>query len=59
LQKEVADLVFTRKLDVRKLITHTFELAQTAEAVALAAQATPGALKIIVSPEKNEFHKRL
>lgn len=52
LQKEVADLVFTRKLDVRKVITHTFELAQTSEAVALAAKATPGALKILVCPNR-------
>jgi threonine dehydrogenase-like Zn-dependent dehydrogenase len=41
-------------LDVRKLITHTFELAQTAEAVALAAQARPDALKVVVSPEKHD-----
>ena len=54
LQKEVAGIVFTRKLDVRKLITHTFGLEQTAEAVALAAQASPGALKIVVSPEKHD-----
>ena len=54
LQKEVAEIVFRRKLDVRKLITHTFELAETAEAVALAAQARPGALKIVVSPEKHD-----
>jgi L-iditol 2-dehydrogenase len=50
LQKEVAELVFKRKLDVRKLITHTFKLEQTAEAIALAAQATPGALKVLVCP---------
>jgi len=59
LQKEVADLVFTRKLDIRKLITHTFELAQTSEAVALAAKATPGALKIVVCPEANDSAQRL
>jgi L-iditol 2-dehydrogenase len=59
LQKEVADLVFTRKLDVRKLITHTFELAQTSEAVALAAKATPGALKIVVCPKTNDSAQRL
>ena len=52
LQKEVADLVFNRKLDVRKLITHTFPLEKTAAAVALAAKASPGALKIVISPEQ-------
>ena len=52
IQKEVADLVFHRKLDVRKLITHTLPLEKTADAIALAAKATPGALKIVVCPEK-------
>jgi L-iditol 2-dehydrogenase len=50
LQKEVADLVFSRKLDVRKLITHTFALERTAEAIALAAKPSPGALKVVVTP---------
>lgn len=54
LQKEVADLVFTRKLDVRKLITHTFNLEQTAGAVALASKPAADALKIMVAPEKTE-----
>lgn len=51
LQKEVADLVFSRKLDVRKLITHTFELAETTRAVELAATASAAALKIVITPE--------
>jgi L-iditol 2-dehydrogenase len=50
LQKEVADLVFSRKLDVRKLTTHTFPLARTAEAIALAAKPSPDALKVVVTP---------
>ena len=48
-QAEVARLVFSRKLDVRPLITHRFELAQTAAAVHLAAKPTPDSLKIIVN----------
>ena len=48
LQKEVAKLVFTRKLDVRQLITHQFPLAQTAQAVELAAHPQPESLKIMV-----------
>jgi len=48
LQREVARLVFSRRLDVRPLITHRFPLAQTAKAVALAAHPTPASLKIIV-----------
>ena len=48
LQDEVARLVFSRRLDVRSLITHYFLLAETANAVALAAQPTPDSLKILV-----------
>ncbi len=48
LQAEVARLVFSRRLDVRQLITHTFPLEQTAAAVALAAKPTGDSLKILV-----------
>ena len=48
LQKEAARLVFSRKLDVRKLITHQFPLEQTAKAVELAAHPTPESLKVMV-----------
>lgn len=48
LQNEVARLVFSRKLDVRKLITHRFPLAETAAAVALAAKPTAESLKIVI-----------
>lgn len=48
LQKEVAHLVFSRKLDVRKLITHHFPLDQTPAAIDLAAKPTPESLKILV-----------
>jgi L-iditol 2-dehydrogenase len=47
LQKEVARLVFSRKLDVRKLVTHRFPLADTAAAVALASKPTPDSLKVV------------
>ena len=50
LQKEVAKLVFSRRLDTRKLITHQFRLEQTAEAIALASKPTPDALKVVVVP---------
>ena len=49
LQREVARLVFSRQLDVRRLITHRFPLAQTAAAVALAANPTEDSLKIVVT----------
>lgn len=48
LQDEVARLVFTRQLDVRKLITHRFPLSETPAAVALASSPASGSLKVIV-----------
>jgi len=48
LQKEVARWVFSRRLDVRPLITHRFPLEQTADAVALAARPTGQSLKVLV-----------
>jgi L-iditol 2-dehydrogenase len=48
LQREVARLVFSRQLDVRQLISHSFPLEQTAKAIALAAHPTPDSLKILV-----------
>jgi L-iditol 2-dehydrogenase len=49
LQGEVARLVFTHQLDVRRLITHHFPLEQAAAAVALATQPTDDSLKIVVT----------
>jgi len=48
LQKEGARVVFSRKLDVRKLITHEFALEETAAGVELAAHPHPNSLKIMV-----------
>ena len=48
LQRRVARLVFSRKLDVRPLVTNTFPLEQTAAAVALAAKPMPESLKVVV-----------
>jgi L-iditol 2-dehydrogenase len=48
LQDEVARLVFSRKLDVRPLISQQFPLARTAEAIKLASNPTPGSLKLVV-----------
>lgn len=50
LQKEVARLVFSRTLDVRKLITHRFPLEETAAAIALASHPSPDSLKVVVTP---------
>ncbi len=49
LQKKVAQLVFSRRLDVRPLVTHQFPLEQTADAIALAARPTAESLKVVVS----------
>ncbi len=49
LQDEVARLVFSRKLDVRPLISHRFPLANTAAAIKLASDPTPGSLKLVVT----------
>lgn len=55
LQKEAARVVFSRRLDVRPLITHRFPLEQTAAAIELAAAggkaraAASPALKIFIS----------
>jgi L-iditol 2-dehydrogenase len=48
LQAEVARLVFSRRLDVRPLITHQLGLEQTAEAIRLASSPGPNSLKIVV-----------
>jgi L-iditol 2-dehydrogenase len=50
LQNEVADLVFGRKLDARKLITHNFPLERGAEAINLAARPNPESLKVVITP---------
>ncbi|HOP98078.1 MAG TPA: alcohol dehydrogenase catalytic domain-containing protein [Verrucomicrobiota bacterium] len=53
LQDEVARLVFSRKLDIRPLITHRFPLEQTAKAITLASKPTPDSLKVVVcTPEE-------
>jgi len=51
LQREVARLVFSRKLDVRQLVTHQFPLEQTAAAVELAAHPSAKSLKVVVTQE--------
>ncbi len=48
LQEEVARLIFSRKLDVRRLITHQFPLDQTAAAIELASHPTAASLKVAV-----------
>lgn len=49
LQREVARLVFSRRLDVRPLVTSRLPLTRTAQAIALAAEPRPESLKILVT----------
>ncbi len=51
LQAETAELIFTRAVDVRPLLTHRFELNQIAEAIDHAANPREGSLKILVTPQ--------
>ena len=51
LQREVAKLVFSRRLNVARLVTHKFALDETAAAIALAAQPTTESLKVVVVPK--------
>ena len=53
LQREVAKLVFTRKIDVERLITHKFPLEQTAAAVELSAHPNRDSLKVVVEQVKD------
>jgi L-iditol 2-dehydrogenase len=49
LQNEVAQVIFSRRLDVRHLVTHEFPLERTAAAVELAAHPTARSLKVVVN----------
>jgi L-iditol 2-dehydrogenase len=50
LQRDVARLVFSRKIDMRRLISHQFPLEQTAAAIELASHPTADSMKIVVCP---------
>ena len=55
LQTEAARLVFARRLDVRRLITHRFPLERAGEAIQLAASPAAESLKIVVAPGDRAF----
>jgi L-iditol 2-dehydrogenase len=50
LQDECARLIFDRVIDVQSLITSTFSLDQTVEAIELASHPTAQSLKVMVHP---------
>ncbi len=50
MQEESADLVFSRKLPVKQLITHRFPLEEFSQGLELAARPTKDSLKVIILP---------
>lgn len=50
LQREVARLVFSRRLDVRPLITHRYPLEESVAAIARAATPSSDTLKVMIEP---------
>ncbi len=50
LQDEAAELIFSRSVDVRPLLTHRFDLDRILEAIAYASNPRDGSLKILVTP---------
>jgi len=50
LQEESVRLVMKREMDLERLISHRFPLADAVEALRLAANPQPGAMKIVIQP---------
>lgn len=50
MQEESARLVFSRRLPLRELITHTFPLEAFEQALTLAARPTGDSLKVVIKP---------
>jgi L-iditol 2-dehydrogenase len=50
LQQACAEMIFSRQIDVRGLITHRFPLSDIGQAIELAANPSAGALKVMVEP---------
>ncbi len=55
LQKEAARWIFSRRLDVRKLVSHRFPLSQAGSAMRSATQPSPKSLKLLVLPSAPGF----
>lgn len=50
LQEDSVRFVFSGEMDLAKLISHRFPLAQSVEALALAASPQPDSMKIVIQP---------
>jgi L-iditol 2-dehydrogenase len=51
LQNEVAKYVFSRRFDVRGLVTHRFPLERTPDAIKMAGSPSAKSMKVVVSCE--------
>lgn len=50
LQAESVRFVFSREMDLERLITHRFPLEQAVEALNFAAHPKPGSMKVVIQP---------
>ncbi len=50
LQEKAADLIFTRKINVKRLVTHRFALEKLPEAIYLASHPSEASLKVVIQP---------
>ncbi len=50
LQQESVDFVFSREMDLERLISHRFPLEESVEALQMAARPQPDSLKIMIQP---------
>ena len=50
LQQEAADLIFSRRIDVRGLVSHQFPLDRISEAIDIASRPRDNSLKVVVTP---------
>jgi L-iditol 2-dehydrogenase len=50
LQGKAADLIFSRKINVSRLVTHRFPLEQLTEAIHLASHPSEESLKVVIQP---------
>ena len=50
LQDESARFVLSREMDLERLVSHRFPLADAVEALRLAAQPGPDSMKIVIQP---------
>jgi L-iditol 2-dehydrogenase len=53
LQQESVRFVFEQEMDLARLITHRFPLAQAVEALRLAAHPQPDSLKVVIQPSSS------